>query len=289
MIVIIKPNTAQRRRSFDTGCCFMCADISRGGDAIGIFDSGIGGLSVALAIRQHLPAERLIYVADTGHAPYGEKSDQYIYQRMHYIARHLVDLGAKAIVVACNTATTAAITRLRADYPLPIIGVEPGIKPAVLGSHSGVVGVLATPRTLLTPAFASLAQRFAARATVLMQPCPALVPLIEALDVTGHNITAQLRSYIQPLLDQGADTLVLGCTHYNFVAEIIAEIAGPQVRIIRTEIAVARQLRQRLVQTQQLAEVSHTGTETFYTSGNVTLFQRQLQQFWPDTQRGMPL
>ncbi|CAM5211957.1 glutamate racemase [Alishewanella longhuensis] len=267
----------------------MRTNINCANGAIGVFDSGIGGLSVALAIRQYLPAESLIYVADTGHAPYGEKSDEYIYQRMHYITRHLLDVGAKAIVVACNTATTAAIVRLRADFPLPIIGVEPGIKPAVLASRSRVVGVLATPRTLLTPAFATLAERFAAQATVLLQPCPELVPLIENLAFTSDKMTLQLKRYIQPLLDQGADALVLGCTHYNFVAELIAEIVGPKVTLIRTEIAVAKQLEQRLLQTQLLAAASSVAADTFYTSGDLAVFHRQLQQLWPSEQQVLPV
>lgn len=250
--------------------------------AIGVFDSGIGGLSVAHAVRELLPNESLIYVADSGHAPYGEKTDDYIYQRMLYITRHLTAAGVKAIVVACNTATTAAIAKLRAQYPLPIIGVEPGVKPAVLASKSGVVGVLATPRTLLTPAFATLAQRYANQATVILQPCPQLVPLIEALDCGGNKMQALLQSYIQPLLAQGADTLVLGCTHYNFVADLIAEIAGPTVTIVRTEIAVAKQLQQRLIQTQLLSSSAQTGADKFYSSGDVELFNRQLRQFWPD-------
>lgn len=267
----------------------MRTKINCGSGAIGVFDSGIGGLSVALAIRQYLPAESLIYVADTGHAPYGEKSDEYIYQRMHYITQHLVNVGAKAIVVACNTATTAAIARLRADYPLPIIGVEPGIKPAVLASRSRVVGVLATPRTLLTPAFATLAERFATQATVLLQPCPELVPLIETLAFNGDKMKLQLRRYIQPLLDQGVDTLVLGCTHYNFVAELIGEIVGPKVTLIRTEIAVAKQLEQRLMQTQLLVDANSAAKDIFYTSGDAALFNRQLQQLWPGVQQVLPI
>lgn len=269
----------------------MHSVINNRSGAVGIFDSGIGGLSVALAIRQLLPAERLIYVADTGHAPYGEKSDDYIYQRMQFITQHLTDLGAKAIVVACNTATTAAISQLRAQYPLPLIGVEPGVKPAVLASNSGVVGVLATPRTLLTPAFSTLAKRFSGQATVLLQPCPELVPLIEALDLTGDKIKALLQRYIQPLLDKGADTLVLGCTHYNFIAELISEIAGPNVTIIRTEQAVAKQLQQRLMQAHLLAaaDTDNTTIDTFYTSGTAELFYRQLQQLWPGAHKVLPL
>ena len=252
---------------------------------IGVFDSGVGGLSVLRALRAELPHERCVYFADSGHAPYGEKTDDYIYQRMHSISQHLVNCGVKAIVVACNTATTAAIAKLRAQYALPVIGVEPGVKPAVLASKTGVVGVLATPRTLLTPSFAKLAQRFATQATVLLQPCPELVPLIEALDFSGNQMRVLLKSYIQPLLDKGADTLVLGCTHYNFVANTIAEIAGPDVSIIRTEMAVAKELQRRLTEAALLnTDLINNGagkaTDIFYTSGNIDIFNTQLQCLW---------
>lgn len=247
---------------------------------IGIFDSGIGGLSVARAIRQLLPGERLHYFADTGHAPYGEKSDEYIYQRMQVITHHLLASDAKAIVVACNTATTAAIAKLRAEFSLPIIGVEPGVKPAVLTSTTGVVGVLATPRTLQTPAFSQLSARYAASARILLQPCPGLVPLIEALSLESEELRQLLQNYIKPLLAQGADTLVLGCTHYNLIAELIADTAGPAVTVVRTEAAVAKQLQSRLSELGLLNTGDVRGPDSFYSSGNNVLFQRQLQQFW---------
>lgn len=254
--------------------------------AIGIFDSGIGGLSVARAVRELLPHERLIYVADSGHAPYGEKTDDYIYQRMQLISLRLQQQGVKALVVACNTATTAAIAKLRAECSLPVIGVEPGVKPAVLASKTGVVGILATPRTLQTPAFATLAQRFAGLARIELQPCPQLVHLIERLDFSSAQMQAVLQSYIAPLLEKGADTLVLGCTHYNFVADSIAAIAERAVTIIRTEAAVAKQLKHRLLQAELLAnpgntEAGNSVNDIFYTSGNLELFRRQLQQLWP--------
>ncbi|KKO44286.1 glutamate racemase [Arsukibacterium ikkense] len=249
--------------------------------AIGIFDSGIGGLSVARAVRALLPQESLIYLADTAHAPYGDKTDDYIYQRMQLISQRLLHLGVKAIVVACNTATTAAIARLRAECPIPIIGVEPGVKPAVAASKSGVVGILATPRTLQTPAFANLAQRFAGEAIIELQPCPLLVKHIEALDFHSAQTQALLKSYIDPLLAKGADTLVLGCTHYNFVADSIAAIAGPGVTIIRTEMAVAKQLQQRLTQAGLLAVPDNTVTDSFFSSGPLAPFCQQLQQLWP--------
>lgn len=247
---------------------------------IGVFDSGIGGLSVARAIRQLLPGESLHYFADTGHAPYGEKSDQYIYQRMCVISQQLLASGVKAIVVACNTATTAAIAKLRAEYSVPIIGVEPGVKPAVLASRTGVVGVLATPRTLQTPAFSQLSARFAGSARIVLQPCPDLVPLIEALSLESEELRQLLQNYIQPLLAQGADTLVLGCTHYNFIADLIADIAGPAITIVRTEMAVAKQLQCRLSALGLLNTGDVQGPDSFYSSGDNVLFQRQLQQFW---------
>ena len=249
--------------------------------AIGIFDSGIGGLSVARAVRELLPNEQLIYVADTGHAPYGEKTDEYIYQRMQAITRHLTACGVKAIVVACNTATTAAIKELRAQYALPIIGVEPGVKPAVLASNTGVVGVLATPRTLLTPAFANLAQRYAGQAKIMLQPCPALVPNIEALELDSAVLREQVAGYILPLLAQGADTLVLGCTHYNFIADLIADVAGPAISIVRTEMAVAKQLQHRLALGGLLNRGPVVGADRFYSSGELGLFNRQLLRLWP--------
>lgn len=248
--------------------------------AIGIFDSGIGGLSVAHAIRELLPNERIIYVADSGHAPYGEKTDDYIYQRMQCITQHLMRRDVKAVVVACNTATTAAINKMREQYALPIIGVEPGVKPAVLVSKTGVVGVLATPRTLLTPAFANLAQRYASQAKILLQACPQLVPHIETLEFKSQSMRKIIAGYIQPLLAQGADTLVLGCTHYNFIADVIADIAGPTVTIVRTEAAVAKQLQRTLSQGDMLNRERATGSDTFYSSGNITLFNCQLGYLW---------
>lgn len=248
--------------------------------AIGIFDSGIGGLSVALAVRQLMPNENLLYVADTAHAPYGDKTDDYIYQRMDNITQHLIGCGVKAIVVACNTATTAAISKLRAQYPLPIIGVEPGVKPAVLVSKRKVVGVLATPRTLLTPAFATLTQRFAAQAKVLLQPCPQLVPQIEALALASPQMRELVKSYIQPLLAQGADTLVLGCTHYNFIADVVAGIAGADITIVRTENAVARQVQLRLTSEGKLSQAITPANALFFSSGDANLFQRQVTFFW---------
>lgn len=254
--------------------------------AIGIFDSGIGGLSVAKAVHRLLPQESLRYVADTLYAPYGEKTDGVIYQRMQIITERLLQLGSKALVVACNTATTAAIDALRAEYTLPIIGVEPGVKPAVMMSQTRVVGVLATPRTLQTPSFALLAERFAQQATILLQPCPLLVPLLERMETDPAIITQALRSYLLPLIERGADTLVLGCTHYNFLAEQIgilaSALAGKDITIIRTEMAVANQLKSRLQQRGLVNQNISMAQMQFYSSGDRGLFQQQLRYYWSD-------
>jgi glutamate racemase len=254
---------------------------------IGIFDSGVGGLSVAKAVHKLMPQEDLLYVADTAFSPYGDKSPELILQRMRTISVFLIAHNAKAIVIACNTATTAAVRQLRQEFSLPIIGVEPGIKPAVALSQSGVIAVLATPRTLQNSAFTELAERVKGHAKVLLQPCPALVSFIEALDFKSAMFEQVLCSYLTPLISQGADTLVLGCTHYNFIAPQIArlaeQMAGRAITIVRTEDAVAGQLQRRLQQLGQLSAALQPPTLQFYSSGDTCLFQRQLQCLWgPD-------
>ena len=216
---------------------------------IGVYDSGVGGLSVLRHIRAQLPAEDLIYFADSGHAPYGEKTEQYVVDRALLVAAFLLERGIKALVVACNTATVAAIKAVRARYPdLPVVGVEPGLKPAAAITRSGKVGVLATARTLKGEKFLQLREQISAatQAEFLLQPCIGLVDQIELGDLETPAIAALLEQYVAPLLDQGADTLVLGCTHYPFVQTGIQRVLhahGHQdVTLIDTGDAVARQL-----------------------------------------------
>jgi glutamate racemase len=216
---------------------------------IGIFDSGVGGLSVLRHIRAQLPNEHLLYFADSGHAPYGEKSEQWVAQRSLAVARFLVEQGAKAVVVACNTATGAAIKILREHYPdMPIVGVEPGLKPAAAATRSGKVGVLATARTLAGEKFLLLRDQIAAatQAQFLLQPAVGLVDQIELGELGSSAIRALLEQDIHPLLDAGADTLVLGCTHYPFVQSSIEEVVKAattrEVVLIDTGNAVARRL-----------------------------------------------
>jgi glutamate racemase len=216
---------------------------------IGVFDSGVGGLSVLRHIRAQLPHEDLIYFADSGHAPYGEKTEQYVVDRSLAIAAFLLERGAKALVVACNTATVAAIKAVRARYPeLPVVGVEPGLKPAAAATRNGKVGVLATARTLKGDKFLQLREQISAasKAEFLLQPAVGLVDQIELGNLQAPSIAAMLEQYVAPLLEQGADTLVLGCTHYPFVQagieRVLSEHGRQDVVLIDTGDAVARQL-----------------------------------------------
>lgn len=247
---------------------------------IGIFDSGIGGLSIARRIRELLPNENLLYVADSIHAPYGEKSEHYIQQRSDVITRFLMEKEAKAIVVACNTATVSAIRQLRADYTLPIIGVEPGIKPAALQSKSGVIGVLATSQTLKSESFNNLSRLFSESVRVEIQPCPGLVEQIEALDLNSETTQALVSRYVAPLIEKGADHIVLGCTHYAFLAPVIQRIAGPHIQVINTDTAVARETLRRLKNANRLSPSEAPGKMEFWSSAASELADQQIQQLW---------
>ena len=208
---------------------------------IGIFDSGVGGLSVTQAIRARLPHAELLYAADTAYAPYGDRSEEFLCDRSERIARFLLDQGAQMIVVACNTATAAAVARLRAGSPtLPLVGVEPGVKPAVALSAARRVGVLATTRTLASDKFRKLAQAHADGATLVLQPCPGLADSIEAADAQGSGLDVLVERYCAPLRDAGVDVAVLGCTHYVF-ARALFERALPGVHLVDTAEAIARQ------------------------------------------------
>ncbi len=254
-------------------------------DSIGVFDSGIGGLSIARKIRERLPNENLVYVADTHHAPYGEKSEDFILQRSHTISGFLVERGAKAIVVACNTATTAVINELRSHFNVPIIGVEPGIKPAIINTKSGVVGVLATTRTLATNSFNELVSRLAGSVEIEIQPSAELVPLVESLRLSGEDATETVKRYVLPLLEKGADHIVLGCTHYNHLADLIAEVAGPDIHIINTSAAVAEQVVRRLEHAQLSDAGDRPGRDEFWSSGDLDRFQQQVVRLWGEQGR----
>jgi len=222
---------------------------------VGIFDSGLGGLSVLRAVRAILPHERLIYVADSLHAPYGERDDDFIVDRTMAIGEWLVAQGAKALVVACNTATAQSIALVRERLPIPLVGVEPGVKPAAAASKSRVVGVLATAVTLRSARFQSLLDRYAGDCRFICLPGHGLVQAVERCDTSSPALMALLESYLAPMLDAGADIFVLGCTHYPFLDRAIRDIAGERLQIVDTSVAIARQL-DRLLDVHALKNVT---------------------------------
>ena len=221
---------------------------------MGVFDSGLGGLSVLRALRAQVPDESIIYVADSLYAPYGERDDDFIADRTLAIGQWLVKQGAKVLVVACNTATAQSIALVRERLTIPLIGVEPGIKPAALQSKTRVAGVLATQVTLRSARFQTLLERYAADCRFLGQPGHGLVQAIERCDVGSAELRALLNSYLQPMLDAGADTLVLGCTHYPFLDAAIRDIVGDRMTLIDTSVAIARQVERVLDQNGLRAE-----------------------------------
>jgi glutamate racemase len=246
---------------------------------IGVFDSGVGGLSVLREIRLRLPHESLLYIADSGHVPYGEKSPEFIRERCRTIAQFLLEQGAKALVVACNTATAAGIAELRLLYPsLPLVGMEPAVKPAALATRSGVVGVLATTGTLRSAKFAALLDRFASDIRVITQPCPGLVECIEAGELDTPGTRALLEGFIRPLIEQGCDTVILGCTHYPFIKPLLREMLPASVALVDTGAAVARHLERVLADHERLA--SGPPTSRFWSSGDPRRLAAVLPVLW---------
>lgn len=244
---------------------------------IGVLDSGVGGLSVLVHLRRLLPAEDLVYFADQAHIPYGPRPAGEIQAFTAAITRFLLARRAKIIVVACNTATAAALDYLRESFPqLPFVGMEPAVKPAALHTRSGKVGVLATPSTLNSHRYAGLMARYAAGIEVYEDPCSGLVQLIEAGSLDSPETRALLRRVVKPMLVAGVDTLVLGCTHYPFIRPLLEEIAGEGVTIIDPAPAVARHTRfvlqqhqlDRPLRQQAAATVDPVGNLRCYTSGH---------------------
>ncbi len=260
---------------------------------VGVFDSGVGGLSVLRHLRALLPAENFLYVADSGYAPYGERSPEFIRERSFYIANFLIEQGIKALVVACNTATAAAVQALREHLSIPVVAMEPGIKPAVEITKSKVVGVLATTGTLESARFFSLVNRYAGDVEIVTQPCAGLVERIEANDLNSADTLDLLRSYLDPLLARGADAIVLGCTHYPFLRMQIENVvreqierkggeatAGAEVAIIDTGPAVAKELKRRLESDALLCTEARVGREEFWSSGDLRESQPIFAQLW---------
>ncbi len=247
---------------------------------IGVFDSGVGGLSILREIREGFPNEDLLYVADSAFVPYGEKSPQFVEARSVAITQFLLDRKAKAIVVACNTATGAAIATLRSRFSLPIIGIEPAVKPAVGKTATGVVGVLATHGTLAGDKFARLLDRFGRGVEILIEPCAGLAEQVETGELDGERARAATAKHLLPLLERGADTIILGCTHYSFLGPLIREMAGPGVSVIDPNAAIAHELRRRLETGGLLSPGAGTGAEQFWTSGEPAEVGPVISQLW---------
>jgi glutamate racemase len=247
---------------------------------VGVFDSGVGGLSVLKHIHAELPHEDLLYVADSSHAPYGSKTPEQIQQRSLLLAGFLVEQGAKALVIACNTATAAAAVMLRERFDVPIVGMEPAVKPAVAATRSGVVGVLATSGTLQSARFAALLESYGQGVRVVTQAAHGLVECVERGEIELPSTRALLWKYIEPLLEAGSDTLVLGCTHYPFLRQPIESLVGDQVAIIDTGSAVARQLRRRLESDGLVGARSSPGQARFWSSGDIGLGHAVFDRLW---------
>lgn len=252
---------------------------------IGIFDSGIGGLTVARAIIDLLPKESFLYYGDTARNPYGDKSPEAVRQFSEDISRFLIRSGCKAIVLACNTATAHALSYLRGRWPeLPFVGMEPAVKPGARATKTGVVGVMATAGTFSSQRYASLMKRYASHVTVIEDPCLGLVEQIESGALQSAATQSLLRSILQPMLEQGADTIVLGCTHYPFAIPLIQKIIGPEVSLLNPAPAVARQLERVLKENGIAADAAAVPSYQFCISGPAAQFPELAEQML-----GMPV
>ena len=238
------------------------------GRAIGVYDSGVGGVSVLRALRAALPQESFVYVADSGHAPYGDRPPEFLGERAHVVADFLGGQRVKALVLACNTVSVIAARSLRERHAIPIVAMEPAIKPAVESTRSKVVLVLGTTNTIRSEPVARLCEQFADRAEIVLQACPGLVERVERGDLESPALRSLLTEYLRPGLEDGADTVVLGCTHYAFLADAIRGIAGPDVAIVEPSDAIARQLSRRLAEVAPPAAGPARPT-AFHTSGDV--------------------
>jgi len=240
---------------------------------VGVFDSGIGGLSVLRAMRELMPEEPVIYFGDQGHVPYGLRSLKQVRGFSEAITRFLLDYDAKLIVVACNTASAAALHYLRDKFPdVSFVGMEPAVKPAAEHTRSGSVGVLATPATFQGALYASVLERFANGVQILPDTCPGLVPEIEKGNLDGRRTREILEDALRPMLDRGIDTVVLGCTHYPFVIPLIEQIVGENVRVIDPAPSVAKQAKRLVAAGGMKNPAGERAQIRFYTSGDVVSF-----------------
>jgi glutamate racemase len=248
--------------------------------AIGVMDSGVGGISVLKHIHALLPHEDLRYFADSKYAPYGNKTPDEIKARCFEIADFLIAQDVKALVVACNTATAAAIDDMRAKYTLPIIGMEPAVKPAAAATKNGVIGVLATVGTLKSAQFAALLESYGRNVKVVTQGCVGLVECIERGELDAPKTKDLIKLYTAPLLAEGADAIVLGCTHYPFVKHVIQEIVGDRITLIDTGAAVAKQLKNKLEEKGLLSTSQQKAEVLFWTNSEAENASQVTEKLW---------
>jgi glutamate racemase len=234
---------------------------------IGVFDSGVGGLTVLSKIRQHCPELPLMYVADSLFAPYGELSAVKVQERSVRLSQWLLDQGCDLIVVACNTATALAIDHLREDITVPIVGVEPGIKPAALNSKTHTIGILATENTVVSQRYTHLMERFLPNVEVLSQGCSGLA---DAIEQASDNTYFLLKKYIDPMVSRGADHLVLGCTHYPLVKDPLKAIVPENVTIVDTSDAIALEVKRRYL--NEVGSNIGDGSTQLFVTGELTRF-----------------
>ncbi|MDA3900234.1 MAG: glutamate racemase [Spirochaetes bacterium] len=249
---------------------------------IGIFDSGLGGLSIWREIIKILPFESTLYYADSANCPYGEKSPDEIIELSKVITGYLIGQGAKVVVVACNTATTVAVEELRRVFTVPVIGVEPAVKPAALSSRTGKIGLLATQGTIDSPFYRNTREKFAADVEVIARPGFGLVEAVENGRSEDKTTIELLRRYIEPMLDSGVDRLVLGCTHYPFLIPSIKKIVGDRIEIIDPAPAVARRCAAVLQQSALLSDSSLLPEHRFITSGDKEAMKLFLKTIKPN-------
>lgn len=251
---------------------------------VGVFDSGVGGLSVAREIRRALPAEHLLYVADTAYVPYGDRSEEEVRARTLAIGAWIQAQGAKVLVVACNTASGAALEALRETLTIPVIGLEPALKPAVRETRVGRVGVMATRGTIASARFQRLVDNYADGVQVVRDPCPGLADLVEDGMLAGPELDVRIRDYVAPLREAGVDTVVLGCTHYVFVRDAIQRALGPEVRLLDSGEAIARRTRQILTEADAL-ETDGTGSLRLMTTGDPADVGTVVARLWGEPLR----
>lgn len=234
--------------------------------AIGVFDSGLGGLSVLKAIHQRLPHDDLIYVADSAHAPYGDKDKAYILERCESITRFFLEQDVKAVVIACNTATAIAADYLRKLHPeLDIIAMEPAVRPAATQTNTGSIGIFATSQTIQSKRLNNLIQTHASNINVTKQACPGLVEYVEQGEFETPAVKALLNQYLEPMFAKNVDTLVLGCTHYPFLQATIQQLSEHKITILETSEPVARQLK-TVLHNKQLHRTHAEGSVQLFTS-----------------------